>query len=195
MRKIEKLHVRKSWVPNWLIHIKGYLHANKGLISIENETIRSPYLLERRFSYAEYREKLLKEVEKTIQPMNKELFKTEVEKKLEVEKLEIIQNKLSKLENPCSGTECRLKMQLERNRESIELKIAELDAKMQEVDENIQLTKQLAHHLLEQNLSLLQSKAYIYILGADGKIKSSKHYLDVNDVARDVFSDLLPSTI
>lgn len=195
MKKLRKLHVRKSWVPNYIVYFKGFLHAKKGMASVENETIRSPYLLERRFAYSEYKEKLVRESEEILRPMKQELFKVEVDKKLLEEKEGIIEKRLSKLLEPKSGNECRMKLQLEQEKEKCSLNIAELEAKMQEVEENIQLTKQLTMHLLEQNLAFLQSKAYVYISGVESALKNSRYYLDKEDAVRDVFAGLMSSAI
>lgn len=195
MKKLKRLHVRKCWVPNCVAYAKGVLHAKRRLVSVENGTIRSPYLLERRFSYAEYKEKLLHQSEEILRPMKQQKFKVELERSLLVEKKEILDNKLSKLAEPKTGNECRAKLQLEKERETHLLEIAEAEARMQEIEENIQLTKQLTLHLLEQNLARLQSKAYVYISGVEAGLKDSRYYLDKEDAVRDVFAGLMPSTI
>lgn len=195
MHKMEKIKVRGSRIPNFIFYLKGKIHSKRGLFTIESETVRSPFLLGMRYGYSEYREKLLKTEEEILLPMKTELSKVEVENKLELEKLEIIEVKLSKLKDPCSGAECRRKIQLEKDRENTVLKLAEVQAKMQQIEENIMLTKQLAMHLLEQNIALLQSKAYTYILGANGRMEKSKYYLETKDISRDIFGDLLPGAI
>lgn len=195
MRKMEKIKVRGLRIPNFIFYLKGRIHSKRGLFTIESETVRSPFLLGMRYAYSEYREKLLKTEEEILLPLKMELSKVEVEKKLESEKLEIIEVKLSKLEEPCSGAECRRKMQLEKDKENTVLKLAEVHAKMQQIEENIMLVKQLAMHLLTQNLALIQSKAYTYILGANGRMEKNKYYLESKDITRDIFCDLIPSTI
>lgn len=195
MKKLKRKRVKRNWVPNCFIYLKGFFHAKKSLTSVENGTIRSPYLLERRFSYAEYREILIRETEEILKPMKQGLFKADAEKKMLIEKQDMLQKKLLKFEEPKNGSECRVKLQLEEEHEKGSLRIAELEAKMQETEENIYLTKQMTLHLLEQNLALLQSKAYVYILGVENGLKNTRYYLEKEDAVRDIFAGLMPSAI
>ena len=115
--------------------------------------------------------------------------------KVENEKLALCISKLSKLERVETGSQYRRKINLESEKERLSLTLSNLEADKQCVNDNIHALQQEVEHILEQQLGNLQSKAYVYILGADEKEKMFKHYLEMNDVARDSFADLIPVNI
>lgn len=195
MNMLKRIKVKRSWVPLFMVKAKGKRHAKKNLVVLENGTARSPYLLERRYAYVEFREKLIRMAEREISPLTIKQFELGERIKVENEKLALCNSKLSKLERVETGSQYRRKISLESEKERLSLTLSDLEADKQCVNDNIHALQQEVEHILEQQLGNLQSKAYVYILGADEKEKMFKHYLEMNDVARDSFADLIPVNI
>lgn len=195
MNMLKRIKVKRSWAPLFMVKAKGKRHAKKNLVVLENGTARSPYLLERRYAYVEFREKLIRMAEKEISPLIIKQSELGERIKVENEKLALCNSKLSKLERIETGSQYRRKISLESEKERLSLTLSKLEADKQCVNDNIHALQQEVEHILEQQLGNLQSKAYVYILGADEKEKMFKHYLEMSDVARDSFADLVPVNI
>lgn len=196
MRNLKRIKVRGIWIPNYVIWIKGFIHGKRKIVSLdgeENKKLRSPYLYERRYAYAEYREKLTREAETQMIPLRKEISSVAVKVSVAQEKLNVVKNKLDFLKNPVTGNERRAKIKLEKSKEQLELAIAEEKSQIEEIQENIKLIGLLTSHLLEQNLSREQAKAYVYVTGIQRSLKDKNYYLKADDYAKEVFQDLIPA--
>lgn len=194
MKKLEKIRFRGAHVPNSWIWLKGFIHGKQGIVSWEGDfkrIIRSSYLYEGRYAYIEYKEKLLRLTQEQIEPHRTKSFEIQAKKNMDEEKLQAVQQKIESLDSPVAGNEYRARLVLDAEKEKLLMAISEADAVSKGLTEKITFLETKREYLLEEKLSILLRKSYIYVTGAQSSCKSKGFYLKSEDQIKEVFQDLV----
>lgn len=188
MRYLEKIRIRKAWIPDFLIHLKGYFHGKKEIVVVKpGDMICSPYLLERQSYYVEYTEKLKLKAESLKEGLSKQAIMEKSNLMVDGTMKNILEQKLKGLSYPIYYNEYRVQKDCKKKIQELEMKGVEAIAKVNEIEEMKKQVECRVSHLLQQNLAREKARAYTYLTGVQKYIKKTQKKIDIEASIKDAF--------
>lgn len=200
MRCLKRTRVRKSWLPDFVIYLKGCYHVKKKMIFFheindgKGKIIHTAHLHERRSSYEEYCQKLKRKAELMKAELHQKRASINADIKINTEVMDVLQKKLIPVENPMFWNEYRLKKNLEKRIEELQQMLTESNARMAELDEKEKKINAEVGCLLVQHLDRERARAYVYLAGVNQCMKTGEYCIKNDDFKIGAFENLNPQT-